>query len=189
MSSTEYNPSYFSGKTKEPFTSGRWPAPAACAAFPVHASPSAGPAAAPHTGTAQVPRLSPGKAAMGSGKSALGLGPPGCGSSHQFGTAGSSHGRWGRPWWVQALQYRTHGFACGLENRTRHPALRVSGHPCTPPSTHSTLQEGGETGLLGAQREEGLEPCPARPDGNSRALQSQPQPCTHTGSHPVPSLG
>lgn len=42
VSSTEYNPSYFSRKTKELFTPGQGPALAARAAGPLHTSPRPG---------------------------------------------------------------------------------------------------------------------------------------------------
>lgn len=71
VSSTEYNPSYFSRKTKELFTPGQGPALAARAAGPVHTSPPAWPQQTPLLERLG-PTQSPGKVVNREGEPALG---------------------------------------------------------------------------------------------------------------------
>lgn len=76
VSSTEYNPSYFSRKTKELFTPGQGPALAACTASTVHTSPPARPQQTPRLERLD-PTQSPGKVVNRDGEPALGWSGPG----------------------------------------------------------------------------------------------------------------
>lgn len=146
VSSTEYNPSYFSGKTKELFTSGQRPALAARAAFPEHASPSAWPAAPLCSWQGTGPMPLPWERSYGEGESALGLGQPGHGSSCRFGTADSSQ----QPQvpagkatvvpaprvshtqlWLQGKRWKS-----GHDMQPGHPVRQGEGQPCGRSCSH-----------------------------------------------------
>lgn len=122
MSSTEYNPSHFSGQTKGLCASGRQPAPAARAAFPAHASPAAWPVASPRSRQGAGPTPLPWESSFGERGVCPGIRPawarqlrPVRDDRLQPAAPGLAREGCGGP------EYGTHGFA-GREKAGKAPA-------------------------------------------------------------------